>query len=73
MKSAKEMFGELGWKMFNDSFDSIAYRPDRTQSIYFYKEDKCFRMYDGFDQFEIDAPLMKSVIKQCEELGWLDE
>ena len=72
MKSAREMFEELEWRMFKDTFDIIAFRYTSTLSIYFYKKDKCFRIYEVFGQFVIDVPLMKAIQKQCEELGWLE-
>lgn len=59
--------------MFNNSFSSIAFiRYDITQSIHFYKEDRELQMYEGSGELIVDVPLLKAIIKQCEELGWLE-
>ena len=73
MKSAKEMFKELGYKRdvclgdyeyYNDSIEITTDKRDKTIII-------CDRWSDEYSI--IDMPTLKAIIKQCEELGWLDE
>jgi len=68
MKSAKEMFEELGYELCKDHtsmYATLVYRK-ALDSIYFDDDKKvdikCF----------IDMPLLQAINKQCEELGWSD-
>ena len=73
MKSAKEMFKELGYKqdVCLGDFEYYNYEKEITTD----KDDKtiiiCQRWSDEYSI--IDMPTLKAIIKQCEELGWLDE
>ena len=73
MKAAKEMFKELGYNQdvclgdyeyYNDSMRITTDKYDKTIII-------CDRWSDEYSI--IDMPTLKAIIKQCEELGWLDE
>lgn len=81
MKSAKEMFDELGYKRFEN--DYWVYYSKETNSSYFasrvtfIKNEKTF----GIEKFSANGILTKNItvkelqaiIQQCKELGWLDE
>lgn len=84
-KSAKEMFEELGYKVFDDNkYHMKGYLKknfiDETCYIEFDLEDKTVRSFVGSDSpftpdrdAEIDLKELKAINKQIEELGWLDE
>ena len=71
MKSAKEMFKELGYecKSCVGDYEYYNYEKEITTD----KDDKtiiiCQRWSDEYSI--IDMPTLKAIIKQCEELGWL--
>lgn len=78
MKSAKEMFEDLGYEY---SFDN---RRDEFVIHYWKDQDTldwkhiCFyeHTYEADEKWEsmsVDMPTFKAIKKQCEELGWLDE
>ena len=81
MKSAKEMFEELGYKAINTqhSIEYIKWKGQKEQSIYFDSATKTLGIYiydtydDVYDILTVDMPTLKAINKQCEELGWLDE
>lgn len=79
MKTAKEMFEELGYKIYFESSVMITYEKKSNSKksskyIQFYFEDKKFyigsegKFAQGFTFKELQA-----INKQVEELGWLDE
>ena len=68
--SAKEMFEELGFKIykgytFTTKYDLIAYTDGDTY-IYFYTDKKIeFR-----NDISVDYKIFQAINKQVEELGW---
>ena len=78
MKSAKEMFEELGYTC-EKSIGEIAYvyhiANQRTYSrrINFYLSLKEYSATEALSGLFIDVKLNKAIQKQMEELGWLDE
>lgn len=77
MKTAREMFEEIGYKL------SEAYSEDtlisyfdgkKNITIEFCVKNKQFRKAKGvFDCVNISIPELKAIQKQCKELGWLEE
>ena len=80
MKSAKEMFEELGYQKVRDSENSLIY--DKADIFHYYqillnKNDKTVSIkcnpldvtYTTF--FPVDIKLFMAIQKQLEELGWL--
>lgn len=77
MKTAKEMFEGIGYKL------SEAYSEDtlisyfdgkKNITIEFYIKNKKFRKARGvFDCVDIKTSELKAIIQQCKELGWLEE
>lgn len=84
MKSAKEMFEELGFEyieLLPNICEGIAcFKITSCEhiSINFYKKTKFFLLHscnsDGdLTMSNIDMDLLKAINKQCEELGWLED
>lgn len=77
MKTAREMFEEIGYKL------SEAYSEDtlisyfdgkKNITIEFCVKNKRFRKAKGvFDCVNISIPELKAIQNQCKELGWLEE
>lgn len=77
MKTAKEMFEGIGYKL------SEAYSEDtlisyfdgkKNITIEFYIKKKQFRKARGvFDCVDIKESELKAIIQQCKELGWLED
>lgn len=81
MKSAKQMFEDQGyWLEENDYFShgDIIYRGfgigkhKVSQDICFKLKDKIITAICAIGVIEIDMSDLKAIIKQCEELGWLE-
>ena len=80
MKSAKEMFEELGYIQENWCFDNenkideIVYlRAKRFSSnVTFLLDNKCFKIHRKNESKAgwCDIKLLKAINKQIEELGW---
>ncbi len=78
MKTAKEMFEELGYVFeINDNF--IEYYKNSKKSFFVYKHvcfdlvNKSYSASCNYENMEIDMPTFRAIQKQLEELGWLDE
>ena len=82
MKSAKEMFEELGYKDISYNYpnkDYIAYQNDKTviYTIIFVKEHKCVEIMPILNYGErkpvhftrLDMKLLQAINKQVEEIG----
>ena len=80
--TAQEMFEELGYIPFFTTDRIIAYQsiPNIENEediifVFFYLKTKriktCYNIQ--IDDVMVDIPLLKTINKQCEELGWLDE
>ena len=80
MKSAREMFEELGYQKVRDSENSLIY--DKANLLHYYQilfnknnktvSIKCNHLdvtYTTF--FPVDIKLFLAIQKQLEELGWL--
>ena len=82
MKSAKELFEELGYK-YGDYSNGIRYFKDTGSFLYEIWFNKFLKKYmtrvDDRTSKEpeepnfIDGKTLKAIYKQCEELGWLEE
>lgn len=74
MKSAEEMFKELGYECKSSLLGNFEYYNNDIE-ISTDPWDKeiliCKRWSNEF--CFIDMPTLKAIIKQCEELGWLDD
>ena len=71
--TAKEMFEELGFKKVkprNKILTQIEfYSEDYNESIEFFKNYKEYYV----ENLGIDMNILKAIIQQCKELGWLDD
>ena len=73
MKSAKDMFEELGYKRRAD-IDVIVYF--QKFGLHYFKimfdlSEKIVDIDTNFERTEIEDDLLKAINKQCEELGWI--
>lgn len=81
MKTAKEMFEELGYERRFYGEDIISYENKKDwridKNIDFYLEDKiieCFQIsVAGRLELSMTPQELQAINKQVEELGWLDE
>lgn len=75
--TAKEMFEELGYVLNEDTNDSFDYEFSDDdfywKEIRFDKNLKTVYCHEFYGELKLDIPTLKAIIKQCEELGWLDE
>ena len=80
MKSARDMFNDLGYRRFdypgtveysipNDA-DSIVIGPD---TVLFEFDDKEVSLFHRGEHILLNMNVFKTIVKQLEELGWLDE
>lgn len=78
MKSAKEMFRELGYRYKEPTFkvhgDGYFCYEDifKGNLIIFYLKEKEFMTSHNYKEMDIDMPTFKAIQKQLEELGWLE-
>lgn len=68
--SAQKIFEELGWMKTNESQCSIIYEKG-FRTISFLRNSGNLNVVDSSGH--IDMECLKAIIKQCKELGWLDE
>lgn len=78
MKSAEEMFAELGFDktaMIIAGCEDLYFRNKVGDVIVFGGEIKAFRKQKigDYNLRYITMPELRAIIKQCKELGWLDE
>ena len=78
MKSAKEMFEELGYVFeINDNF--IEYYKNSKKSFFVYKHvcfdlvNKSYSASCNYENMEIDMTTFSAIYQQVKELGWLEE
>ncbi len=70
MKTAKEMFEELGYKIVRDDEEFLDYETEEYY-ISFWKHKKIFYKVEyGYDAGDITMQELKAINKQVEELGW---
>lgn len=71
MKTAKELFEELGYKIVRDDDEFIKYESVSNEDLYivFYKTYKVILGEPTYDYF-CDMDLLKAINKQIEELKW---
>ena len=75
MKTAKEMFEELGYKQIRNSEEFIGYEKN-GRNISFELETHTFsgvHVWLDFQAILIDAKELQAINRQFEELGWLDK
>lgn len=73
MKTAKEMFEELGYKPFGKNSKYICYR-NKASFIEFDLDGKCILTNKPSTTFNhITLKELQAINKQVEELGWLDD
>lgn len=79
--TAKEMFEELGFKLYIDNVIEKSYRikhdenfsgndPFNWDYVSFDLKDKTYKVDSMIDG--IDIKLHKAIHKQCDELGWIE-
>lgn len=77
MKTADEMFEELGYKIHIGEFHGIinCINEEEGKYINFYLDSKTFECYEIANNMlyplEIDSKLLKAICKKFEELGWV--
>lgn len=80
MKSARDMFNDLGYRRFdypgtveysipNDA-DSIVIGPD---TVLFEFDDKEVSLFHRGEHILLNMNVFKTIVKQLEELRWLEE
>ena len=80
MKSARDMFNDLGYRRFdypgtveysipNDA-DSIVIGPN---TVLFEFDDKEVSLFHRGEHILLNMNVFKTIIKQLQELGWLEE
>ena len=71
---AKKYFEKLGYK-YEKRDNQILYSLDNGNYIIFFEDDKiiCTDGNNNVQGIEMDMEELKATIKQCKELGWLDE
>lgn len=72
MKTAKEMFEELGYEQVDNSDSLIRYRKGFDDDILFYRYSKMYFRKDFCGGFGITVDEHKAIHQQMKELGWLD-
>ena len=80
MKSAKEMFSNLGFYCLDypgtieysisDDEDSIVIGPD---TVLFEFDDKEVSLFHRGEHILLNMNVFKTIVKQLDELGWLEE
>lgn len=75
MKTAKELFEELGYT-YKENKSDFMYERCITENVYFDCKYKCVTVCDGYSDHDrmpmsIDIPTFRAIQKQLEELGWL--
>ena len=69
MKSAREMFEELGYEFESHHYSMTA--------LIVYRKDLKYIYFDADKKIDIrefvDMKLLQAINQQCKELGWLDE
>lgn len=76
MKTAKEMFEELGFELVEEDERYLKYQTSHEYTIRFDLLEGTFGAYeDWMDRCYMDLSVqdLKAINKQVEELGWLDE
>ncbi len=78
VKSAREMFEELGYELKNNDKNEWYYQRGtefyNTSIISFDEEDKTIHVHDGgCGNVPIYVEELKAINKQVEELGWNNE
>lgn len=83
MKTADEIFKELGYEKADESFSSILYEKNISLServyIYFNLKEKLVQAEYVDDDYEmrgasyLNMQELKAINKKCKEMGWLDE
>ena len=75
--NAREMFKKLGYTRNLDSKELIYTKALKGTyhcfEITFDLAEKEVELYDDHEAYTIDKSLLKAILKQVEELGWLDE
>lgn len=71
---ARKYFERLGYK-YEKRDNEILYSIDGGNYIIFFEDDKIFCKDGEYNStgIEMDMEELKATIKQCKELGWLDE
>lgn len=80
MKTAREMFEELGYKLVrNNMYESLnlmCYKIDLydndSSSIVFNLKDKTFFVYHYCEPKDVTMDELKAINQQCKELGWIE-
>ena len=76
MKTAKEMFEELGYEQTKNHY-SIEYYKEKIEwgwkRVYFWIDEKTFYADENYESMNIDVQTYKAIHQQMKELGWLDE
>lgn len=80
MKTAEQMFEELGYKLVHNNMyerlNLMCYRidlyNDDSSSIVFKLEDKTFFVYHCCEPKDVTMDELKAINQQCKELGWIE-
>lgn len=80
--TAREMFERIGYERnadeigfyVEDDFEYLIYDEEGDRSIKFWAEEKKIELHgdDPYEYVYLKMEDLKAIIKQCEELGWLE-
>ena len=71
MKTARELFEELGYKKICDDVNYIIYNFEEVFEIRFYKPQQDFSVYYKEEIYNtIDIEELQAINQQVNELGW---
>ena len=75
--SAKEMFEQLGYNYYEDDgfacYEKKNHKSIEPTYISFNRLGEDVYMQRKEDGIAVDVPLLKAIIQQVKDLGWLDE
>ena len=81
MKTAKEMFEEMGYELFEDDNENLNYRYESGRVVVYIMFNKIRKDFSNLAYLDgsiagstsMKIGTLKAINKQVEELGWLDE
>lgn len=76
MKSARELFEELGYDLVREDKEYLKYQKHQGYTIEFDLLEQTFYAYDDYMQYsciDINIKELQAINQMVNELGWLDE
>lgn len=81
MKTAKEMFEDMWFELFEDDNENLSYRYESGRVVVYIMFNKTRKDFSNLSYLDgrvagstsMKMGILKAINKQCEELGWFDE